>query len=66
MLEHALKQSLEAQEKSLNNKKDIEMTPAVLKVVQEGFPLELVLQVYQLVGDDPALMIQMLTENMFS
>lgn len=66
MLEHALKQSLEAQEKSLNNKTDIEMTPAVLKVVQEGFPLELVLQVYQLVGDDPALMIQMLTENMFS
>lgn len=66
MLEHALKQSLETQQKSLNNKKDIETAPAVLKVVQEGFPLELALQVYQLVGDDPALMIQMLTENMFS
>lgn len=44
----------------------MESIPAVLKVVEEGFPLELALQAYQLVGDDPAAMIQIITENMFS
>jgi len=40
--------------------------PAVMKVVQEGFPLELAIQAYCLVGDDPALMIQVISENMLS
>ena len=51
---------------SKNNKEDYDNIPAILKVVQEGFPLELVIKAYNIVGDDPSLMIQFISENMLS
>ena len=39
---------------------------AVMKVVQEGFPLELAMQAYNFVGGDVSLMIQYISEIMLS
>ena len=50
--------------KDLRNTNQYNPNSSINKVVNEGFPLEMVLQAFAIVGDDPELMILFLTENL--
>jgi len=63
LLQEAIKASLG---ENKENKEKLQIPEAVMKVVQEGFPLELAMQAYNFVGDDVAMMIQYISEIMLS